>query len=657
MSNAPNTESHIGSYQAAKASGSALPIYFRLLGFAWQYKVRLVFSLIFAIVITASFLSILLSMGAAVGVTIYEPSYDDEGVLEREDPAEALAERVSSYAAKMEGVIGWAPANAPERFLALVARMREDKMRALLVVSVLVVILYLIISVARFLQEYLAGTVSVNVTVDLCQAMYDNIIRQSMGFFEARSSGEILARFTNDIFMVNRGLSGVFVKLMREPIKAVGLLYYALLIDFWLTLVGVCVLPPIFLILVRIGKKVRKSVRRSLENVARMASIVNETVRGAMIVQGYGMEAYEKKRVRVEMTTMRRFLRRIVRLNAATGPLTEFMLVVGVTIFVLMGGKRVVDGFLAPEELLQLFVALAFLLDPMRKLSTVNNLVQTSVASAERAFEFMDAEPEIQERDNAVELPVVQDSIRFENVHFAYPPRPNEEAAAVLKGTDFELRKGEMVALVGFSGAGKSTLAKLLPRFYDVNEGAITIDGVDIRDATFKSLREQIGIVTQDTILFAESIRDNITAGRADYAGARVEEAAKAAHALEFIRQLPNSFGTVIGESGSSLSGGQRQRLAIARAIIKDPAILILDEATSSLDSESERYIQEALDRFVEGRTSLVIAHRLSTIQRADRILVIDEGRVAEEGTHAQLLAHGGIYKRLYETQFGVQEG
>ena len=278
-------------------------------------------------------------------------------------------------------------------------------------------------------------------------------------------------------------------------------------------------------------------------------------------------------------------------------------------------------------------------------------MVQTSIASAERVFEFIDMKPEIDEREGAAALTPMTSGIRFDNVTFGYHPD-----TPVLENFSLEVRKGETVALVGPSGSGKSTIIKLLPRFYDIQGGAILIDGQNISEVSAHSLREQISLVTQQTILFAETIRENIAAGHTDYTQADIERAAKAAHAAEFIEKLPKGYDTRLDEAGTTLSGGQRQRLAIARAFIKDPSILILDEATSSLDSESERLIQDALDHFLTGRTAFIIAHRLSTIQRADRILVIQEGRIVEEGTHAQLLALGGIYSRLYRTQFDIQE-
>jgi len=637
---------------AAPPRGSAWRVYARLVGYAWRYKARLFGSMALAILIAVSFGAMLVGVGTVIRLTFYQPAAQaPEGggtpAKAQEDPAQGIARDIAEYSGMMRRYVGWGPEGLDRRFLDVVAGMRADRMRALLYACALVTLLAGFVGVSRFFQEYLAATIGVRVTTDIGRDMYANLMRQSMVFFETRNSGEILARFSNDMFMVNRGLEGVFVKLMREPFKIAAFLAVALSVDFKLTLVGVCVMPVVLYALVFIGKKMRKSVRRSLQKIASMTTVVGETVRGMAVIKSYNMEEYEIGRMRGEIDRLRKFLYRMARLHAATGPVTEFLLVLGVVSFVLYSGHRVEEGLLDAGALVQLYFALAMMLDPVRKLSDVNNLVQTSVASAERCFELVDAVPDIVEAPEPVELAPLRDALRLENVSFSY-----NGVDKVLDDVTLEVRRGEMIALVGPSGAGKSTLVKLIPRYYDATSGRVMMDGVDIRKASFHSLREQIGIVTQDTILFAESVRANIAFGRAEYPEERVRAAARAAHAAAFIDALPEGFETVIGESGNSLSGGQRQRLAIARAIIKDPAVLILDEATSSLDSESERLIQEALDHFVAGRTTIVIAHRLSTVRRADRIVVMENGRIVEQGTHDELLARGGLYRRLHDTQF-----
>ena len=647
----PHPRSPVQGPAPIPAATSGWQLYTRLVGYAWQYKARLLLALCFAFVVAASLGSLLFGMVSSVDLIFFEETrIEGEDGDDGEDLADAYALSIGDAQRFINDRTGLRIEGFDAQFLSAVLAAREDKMYALKLICGVALVLAALMSAALFVQVYFAGSVGASVSTDLGQAMYENLMKQSVGFFELQRSGEVIARFTNDIFAVNTGLTNVLVKLMREPIMLIVLLGAALYQDIWLTVVGIGVLPTVALVLIRTGKKTRRSVTRSLEKIGSVASVVGETVKGITIVQGFGMERYEIGRVQREMKKLRHYLVQRIRIRAAATPIIEYILILGIMGFVLFGAHRVEKEELKAYQLSYILIAIIACMDPVRKLAKVNVQVQASLASAERIFEFIDRVPDIVEARGAVTLRPLAEHLHFDNVHFSY-----KEDVEVLRGIDLTVKKGEMVALVGFSGAGKSTLVKLIPRFYDVDRGAVKIDGTDIRECTFESLRGQISIVTQDTILFAESIRANICFGDAGYTEEDVECAARAAHAHEFIAQLPEGYDTVLGEGGVGLSGGQRQRIAIARAFIKDPSILILDEATSSLDSESEQFIQEALGQFVAGRTTLVIAHRLSTVQRADRIVVLDAGSICEEGTHAELLAHSGLYKRLYETQFGTQ--
>jgi subfamily B ATP-binding cassette protein MsbA len=359
------------------------------------------------------------------------------------------------------------------------------------------------------------------------------------------------------------------------------------------------------------------------------------------------MEKYEVGRFAKTLDVLFAIVMRDTKIGAISRPLMEFLGGVGISLVVLYGGSQVLEGKSTPGTFFSFLTALIMIYEPIKGVSAINNVLQQGIAAAERVFDVLDVKSDVSEKKDAIELPPVKDAIEFTDVRFKY-----EKDIEVVKGINLKVKAGEVLALVGSSGGGKSTLVNLIPRFFDVSSGSLTIDGTDIREVTFNSLRKQIGIVTQQTILFNDTVRNNIAYGSSDASEQKIRDAARAAHALNFIEQLPEGFDTVIGESGARLSGGERQRVSIARAILKNAPILILDEATSSLDTESEREVQQAIENLVQSRTTFVIAHRLSTIRNADRIVVIQNGRIVEEGTHDTLLPLGGVYKMLYDMQF-----
>jgi len=624
------------------ASEGSLTVYARLLRYALYYKGRIAVMVLLSFVVGASLGSVIFTAGTAVNLLFM----DDEAFQRQSERIVARAETMAGTLERVTGITVDDPAGRTARFL---AGMKDDRRHAVTVIVSIIVAFTILNGLARYVMEYYAATLGLNVSIRLNREMFDNLLNLSHKFFDQRPVGEIVSRFTNDAFMVNKGIAEIFTRALREPARLGVMVFLAMTVDVYLTLVVLLIISPLFLVVMWIAKSVKKAVRRSLKRVATMASLLNETARAIPIVKIFRMEDYERRRMDAELKKLRRQRKRLARADAMVTPITELMIVCALGAFLLLAERRVSAGLLQPGDMVILLGALAAMLEPMRVLSKVPNLVQTSAASAARVFEFIDYKPEVAERPGARDIPVLRNAIRFEDVRFAYT-----EGQDVLSGATFDVPRGKMVALVGFSGAGKSTLVKLLPRFYDPQGGRIAIDGVDIRDATLASLRGQIGMVTQETLLFSESIAANIAAGAESPDATKVRAAAQAAHADGFVEALPDKYDAPLAEGGNNLSGGQRQRMAIARAIYKDAPILILDEATSSLDSESERAILDALDRFVQGRTTLVIAHRLSTILKADKIVVLDGGRVVDEGTHAELIARDGLYRRLYRLQFAA---
>ncbi len=518
-------------------------------------------------------------------------------------------------------------------------------------VAVLIIVIYIAKGIFSYFSTYLMSWVGQRTVMDLRNVLYQHVIRQSVSFFKSQSTGTLISHITNDVEKIQQAVSGAMGDLLMQTFALLG--YGALVFYYdWKLAIFCFVIAPLAVYpLVTLGRKLRRRTDTGLERWRDITNVLHETISGSRIVKAFRMEASETKRFVEATDGLFRTNMRITRVISMMPPIMELVGGVGMAAAIWYGSNRIAASTMTTGEFSSFIAALFMMYMPVKKLSRVNATLQQALSAASRIFAVLDVEYSIQEIEDAVELPPLSRSIEFKNLDFVY----DDGKGATLRDVNLAIKAGQVVALVGTSGAGKSTLVSLVPRFYDPTGGVVLFDGVDIRKATLSSLRGQIGLVTQETILFNDTVRNNIGYGLSSVSEGALVAAAEAACALEFIRELPDGFDTVIGERGERLSGGQRQRIAIARAILKNPPILVLDEATSSLDAESEALLQRALDNLMANRTTLVIAHRLSTIRKADLIVVMEGGEVRERGTQEELLVRsGGVYRRLYELQFSV---
>jgi subfamily B ATP-binding cassette protein MsbA len=525
-----------------------------------------------------------------------------------------------------------------------------DILDILFKICTLILAAFILKNVFHYLQEYFLVYAEQGIIKDIRNKLYEHLHKLPMSYFKNERTGDLISRITNDVTTIQASVSAIFLSLFKEPLTIFVFIFIAVTISWQLTLISFLILPFSIIIIAVIGTKIRKQTVFLNKSIGWITTILNETISGIKIVKAFNMEQYEiKKFENHTYKYFKRILKR-ARLRAISGPTTE---IIGVTVGIIIifyGGKLVVvDKELEASKFLGFLFSVFQILPSLKQMSGINNKVQEAIAAGYRIFEVLDQDPAIKDPENPVPVIDFISGIEFRDVSFKY----DDGDELILDNINFQVSKGEIIALVGSSGAGKTTLVDLLARYFDPTSGKILFDGIDIKDMRVYDVRKLLGIVTQETVLFHETVKNNIAYGLKDFPMEKIIEVSKAANAHNFIMELPNKYDTVIGERGTKLSGGQRQRLSIARALLKNPPIMILDEATSALDNESEILVQEAIERLMEKRTAFVIAHRLSTVRNANKIFVLDRGKIVQQGSHDELIKiENGIYKRLYDLQF-----
>jgi len=508
-----------------------------------------------------------------------------------------------------------------------------------------VILLYLFKGVFDYLQAYLMGYVGQKIITDIRNLLFNCLQRQPLAFFDKTPTGVSISRVMNDVNLIQSTVSDAFAAILKDALTIVGLIGVVFYRDWVLAIIAFIVLPFAAYPIVVFGKKLRKISTKTQRSIAALTNFLHETITGQRIVKAFSMEEYENRRFHKENEALFNIILKRYKVRALSSPIMEALGGIAIAVIIWYGGREVISGHSTPGNFFSFTAALLMLYEPIKSLNKENHNIQQGLAASQRVFEIIDREPEIPEKPGAIELENVQGFIEFKGVFFKY------EDKMVLRNINLKINKNEVLAVVGQSGVGKTTLANLIPRFYDVTDGSIEVEGIDIRDVTISSLRKNIALVTQDVILFNDTIKNNIAYG-VPQDPKRIEEAAAMAYAHDFIVRLPKGYDTNIGEKGIRLSGGEKQRIAVARAFYKNAPILILDEATSSLDVASEVEVQKAVDNLMKGRTTIIIAHRLSTVMGADRIVVLESGTIVQEGSHRKLIEADGPYKRLYELQF-----